>query len=437
MPSPAPHEAALGVLSAILLKPSTIDSVAPLVIAPDFADPHHGDLFALLVDMHHAGQSVGDHRLVLNRVRDSGLLESLGGPRQFQADFLNAGATENAAFYANHVRIDSVRRDLIDLSVRFERDAKSGDDPKSTASSFRAELDAIESRATPDGHTSTIGKACESFVADMRATIEAGVQHGIETGIDHLDSNYGGLFPGRLYVIAARPAVGKSSLAQQIGEHIAANTSATLFVSLEMPEAEVAARYLAKVTKINAKHLTAHTVSDTELERCDTAATNATRPFHISTPTRATAATICAEARVWKATHSIRVLIIDYLQILDASNPRQREYDKITEATRAFKQLSRELEIPVVLLSQLSRDNEKQGREPRLSDLRSSGSIEQDSDCVILLHDTGSNQIKLTVAKMRGGERSETTLRFDGPTCQFLPPEIEDHPNYNSDLKDF
>tara|TARA_R110002049_G_scaffold2750_3_gene21831 strand:+ start:19981 stop:21378 length:1398 start_codon:yes stop_codon:yes gene_type:complete len=435
-----PHDASIGLLSAILLAPQSIGAAETKLTASDFNNPTHGELFSLLVDMHHACESICDTALVISRLRDSGLLKRLGGPNLFKTTFLNESAPQNAEHYARHVRRFAVRRQLQELATEFSSRAKD-EDPKDVGEWMRFELAAIESKASEHNNVSGLGEACTGLLREIHETRIHGKSPGLLTGIGPFDDSYGGLLPNRLYVVAARPGIGKSSISQQFGENIAAANHAALFVSLEMSSHEIAARYLAKRTGINGKFLTSHTIMDSEIGAIEMAVEEAMAiPFFISEPTgrRSTIEAICADARVQKSTRNISVLLVDYLQIVEPSDPRQSEYDKVTMATRAFKQLSRELKIPVVLLSQLSRKGEDgpEPRRPRLSDLRSSGSIEQDADAVVLLHDEGGGDISMIVAKMRGGERSETKLRFDGPTCQFSSPPVEDSTRYGSDFAD-
>ncbi len=453
-----PLEAEQGLLAAMLLDPTTIPAVESIVGYDDFERDDNrkssrGEFFTLLVELHRAGQSIRDRRLVVNQLRATGLLQRLGGPVEFSATYAVDRVPDNAATYATHVREHSVRRQLRGLASRFsERVLLGEDDATSIAQWTRMELEAIESRASDANSIVTMGDACEQVIADIQAAKHDGNVELIETGVDHLDNLYGGLQPARLYVIAARPGGGKSCLSQQMGEFIADSNLGALFVSLEMSTKELATRYLARKTGINSKYIGTYAVDDDEEQRLIQASRKAqSMPFFINVPfgRRASVEAICAIARVQKATNDISVLLVDYLQITESDDPRrdEREYERVTKATRSFKQLSRELNIPVVILSQLNRDGDKggkghgdssqQSRWPRLSDLRSSGSIEQDADCVMFLHDEGAGLVRLIVAKMRGAERSDELLRFDGPTCTFSASRPEDHPNHFDEFSDF
>ncbi|QDT06893.1 Replicative DNA helicase [Rubripirellula lacrimiformis] len=446
-------DAARGLLNAMLLDPRSTPVVEGIVSSRDFpADEASstsitGRLFSLLIEMHRSGESIRDGRLVISRVRAAGMIESFGGQSQFERDFLDPLSTENATHYARSLRNCSIRKRLQRLARDFSRKADSDNqDSGELAEWMRYELAAIESQASDKSHIHRIGDGCNELLAAIDETLAGGQSPGLHTGLYHLDDNYDGLHPGRLYVFAGRPGGGKSSAAQQVGENIvhgvgesiADRHRGALFVSLEMGIDEVTARFIARQSGINGKHILSHAVTEAERRQMQTVAEKSQSvPFFVSVPTgrQATAEAICAEARVMKATEDIAVVIVDYLQIVEDSTPNQREIDKTTRATRAFKQLSRELNIPVVILSQLNRAGESDSknekpREPRLSDLRSSGSIEQDADAVIFLHHEGGRNVRMIVAKMRGGERSENMFTFDGPTCSFHKPEPAPHEEF-------
>ncbi|OYP38903.1 replicative DNA helicase [Rhodopirellula sp. MGV] len=432
--------AEIGLINSMLLAPATITQTCLTVTESDIVCEVRRELFSMLVDMNEAGEAIRDEVLVMSRIRDSGLLDRLGGVKGFR-QYQNAEAAPNAKLYAAAVRRNAVRRQICQLASQFQARAYDGD-PGELADWLRSELGAIESRATETVHISQLSQCCADLIGAIEQTQRDGGSPCVPTGIEWFDAVYRGLQPGRVYVMAARPGVGKSAMLQQIAEFIASHSHGAHFVSLEMPRAEIASRYLARQTGINSKFLSGHTV---DLEQhggrlVEAECASQSMPMTISEPIgrRATLNAICAEARVMKATHNIKLLACDYLQIIEPANSKQSEYERVSEATRAFKQLSRELGIPILLLSQLNRETEKgkEMRRPRNSDLRGSGSIEQDADCVILLHQESKTRVHFHVSKMRGAERGETFLKFDGATCTFSPEPIEDDPKYHPEFGD-
>lgn len=443
-------EAEIGVIAAILERPDAMHEAQATITADDFAKDGegrstNGEAFAMLSKIDDAGLSLQDAAMVVDQFRSAGLIDRIGGIEVFRETYLRPNANLNVEHYAQAVRSYSARRRLLQLQRRVAGDAgRDIADPVEYVCRLRLELDAIEQAATTDSHIIPIGTACKRLRGEIAETKRTGGTVGLDTGIQWFDERYG-LHPRKLYVLAARPGNGKTSLGQQFAETIAGENVGTLLVSLEMGHDEIAARYLSRASDINSKAIGNHCTTDIEDDRIGRAADAAERlPFFVScprAPRRMTSESIIAESRLMAATKGISMVVIDYLQIIEPSSGQKSEYDKVTAATRQFKQLSRELNIPVLLLSQLSRKGDEGGkvREPILSDLRSSGSIEQDADGVLLLHNAdptasgSTRQVELIIAKMRGGELDRTTLTFDGPTTSFSDshhcavPELHDN----------
>lgn len=436
-------DAEASVIAAILERPAALHEAQAIITANDFAVDSdgrsvNGDAFTLLSQMHDAGQSLHDVALVCSQFRSANLIDRIGGIETFQQTYLRRSANENIEHYAKAVRVHSARRRLARWQRRVTDDIKrSVVDPLEYVRQMRLELETIEQAATTDNHVMDIGTACQRLHSEIIETKRLGRTIGLDTGIQWFDERYG-LHPRKLYVLAARPGCGKTSLGQQFAEAIAAENVGTLFVSLEMGHDEIATRYLSRDLRINSKAIGNHCTTDSEDQVIGRSASDAGQlPFFVScprTPRLMTTESIVAESRLMAATRGVSLVVIDYLQIIEPSQRGQSEYDKVTAATRRLKQLSRELNIPIVLLSQLSRKGDEGGsvREPRLSDLRSSGSIEQDADGVLFLHDINqtsmgpSRNVELIVAKMRGGELDRTTLTFHGPTTSFCDNWLDD-----------
>lgn len=415
-----------GLIASILLDPSTIPDVESIVNPDDLIGPGRSRLVAMIFDMHRAGESLRDPHMLWTRIMSSGLLEELGGTVQFREDYMLQDTEPNAAVYARQVRSHSLNRQAVALVSEAESRLTTSDDVSKTVRWLRDQLSAIESMVDAQSDFS-LGQACDKVIASIETSRSLGKSHGVPTGVDWFDNSHGGLQPGRLYVIAARPGVGKTSLAQQMGEEIAANGEGVFMVSLEMSDEELAGRFLSRKTGINGKFINGHAVNKDDIAEMKVAAKEAhSLPFTISVPNgrRKTVSAICANVRLKKTTHDISAVVIDYLQIIDGESSQQREYDRLTEATKKFKELSRELKIPVILLSQVGRAYETRDTEaPKLSDLKGTGSIEQDADAVLFLHRLDDpTKAQLTVAKIRGGETGFTVLDFDGPRCAFRNP---------------
>jgi replicative DNA helicase len=267
--------------------------------------------------------------------------------------------------------------------------------------------------------------------------IEGKVSAGIPTGFKDLDSLTGGFHDSELIIVAARPSMGKSALAANIAEHAAIEESVpTLFVSLEMGRMELADRLLGSHARIASEKLRAGTLSiEDRRSLMDSQAEIARSPLHIDdTPTR-TCTEIAAVARRLKRKKGLRLLIIDYLQLIQPDNPRDVRQEQVAKMSRRLKGIARELKIPVICVAQLNRqaDSGKDGHRPRLSQLRESGAIEQDADVVLFVHreeyycnsreearEKGiCGQAELIVAKQRNGATGEIKATWTGKYFRF------------------
>ncbi|HAT11739.1 MAG TPA: hypothetical protein DCS97_14355 [Planctomycetes bacterium] len=252
---------------------------------------------------------------------------------------------------------------------------------------------------------------------------------GVATGLRDIDEKLGALRPGGLYVLAARPGVGKTSLALRMVQSIvtnSANPQLVLFFSLEVSNVDLAKKLIAAYGQLPFSDLDTGKLSDELLPKLEQCIHDLkTWPLEISENLNLTVHKLrsVVKRRMLESKGKLKLVVIDYLQLLHATNPGQEEYAKISEITRVLKMVALELKIPVLALSQMSRDSEKgtAPREPRLSDLRGSGSIEQDADAVIFIHRMDGEDgdgpdayrnIKIRVAKNRFGPTGDMLMRF-------------------------
>lgn len=264
---------------------------------------------------------------------------------------------------------------------------------------------------------------------DLRATLEElsheydraekeGKPCGLMTGFHDFDKLTGGFRPAQLVVIAARPAVGKTSLAMNIAEHIALDQRLPVgFASLEMSGKELVHRLACSRGRVDSARLNDGTSCERDKQRLSSASGQIVRaPLHIFARGGVTLAQLTAQARRWKQAHGIRLLIVDYLGLLRSGEKGRSRYEETTLVSNGLKCLAMELDLPVIALAQLNRDTEREGRVPRLSDLRDSGAIEQDADIVALLHrstdEAGNEDTALVIGKNRSGATGRIGLVF-------------------------
>lgn len=259
---------------------------------------------------------------------------------------------------------------------------------------------------------------------------------GVKTGIGDVDEKLMSLRPGGLYVLAARPGVGKTSLALKIVANIAGHETApqgVLFFSLEVDRKDLVKKLLSAAAGIDFRKLETGALEPDEMERLAEAAKSfkgwQLDLMDVSDLTIQSLRSV-VRRRVLETSGNLKLVVLDYLQLLNSARSDANEYEKVSEISRVLKVMARELRIPVMALSQMSRDSEKghgaAPREPRLSDLRGSGSIEQDADAVIFMHRDGEGskpdecrRIKVIIAKNRFGPTGLTAMNFYPATMKF------------------
>lgn len=253
----------------------------------------------------------------------------------------------------------------------------------------------------------------------------------VQSGIFDLDELTDGFHSGEFIVIAARPSMGKTSLGLQYAENIVRFNDPVLFFSLEMDRAKIAERLLLfaglDYSVFKSKSLQPHQIAKVT----QTCSQLQDLPFYIDHGSGLKLSQIISRSRYFRRKHKVRAIVVDYLQLVSKDSYQQSEYEHVTQVSKSLKNLSKQLEIPVIALAQLNRDNEKNGnRRPRLSDLRSSGQIEQDADKVIFIHrerddnDRISPNTEIIVAKNRNGDTGLIEMTFKGSTMRFDKKEI-------------
>ncbi len=386
-----PHslDAEKAVLGSILLAPHVCDDVVLIVRPDDFYLDAHQKLFEHMVGMHESGSRI-DTTLLVERLKQAGDFEAVGGAAYLAEVLQSVAVPSHAAYYARIVRDKSTLRHLIGASCDILRDAyDAGQDPAELLSQAEAKVFAVRDRRSNDQITSMHDVLIEAFaVIDRR--LEEGGSPGIPTGFTDLDRLTGGLHDSELIILAARPSMGKTALALNIAEHVSMESGlACLFVSLEMSRVELAQRVLCSVARINGNKFRNGFVTPKEREKLVRVSNRlSSAPLYIDdTPSR-NISEIAACARRLKRKADLRLVIVDYLQLIEPDNSQDSRQEQVARMARRLKAMARELRMPVICLAQLNRqvDEGKHGHRPRLSHLRESGAIEQDADVVLFVH---------------------------------------------------
>jgi replicative DNA helicase len=412
------HENAI--IGAAILDPTTLDTTAAVIGPQDFADAALGRVFALMIDMHGAGLPIGDHAVLVPRLRAVKLLERIGGVSGIAAIVASVPNVRHCRQYAEAVLSDATRRRLASMAVELAtRSADPAVSPAEIVSWCESQL--TRHRSGSQEATETLADAMRGAINDIEAIRRRERVAGLSTGLAVLDSSLGGLFPGELVILAARPSIGKSALGVQIGLSNAEAGRAVLFVSLEMSSRDIATRQLASRLGYENRVLRNGLLDDDDIRAAQghAEALDAV-PFHILSSRSASMAKIRAAARVQLVTTGLALLVVDYLGLVAATDRRKPRWEQVTEISGDLKSLALELNVPVLALCQLNRDAEK-GR-PTLAHLRDAGAIEQDADVVLLLHreSRDSDRATIDVAKCRNGSTGAVDVGFDCGRVEFV-----------------
>jgi replicative DNA helicase len=431
-----PHnlEAEKSVLGAVLLDERHLYSLAgDEQLRPEhFYREQHGFVFAAMLRLHEASRKI-DHLTVAEELREGGRLEQVGGPAAIEELAGWVPAAGHAREYGRIVRDNALMRALLtttyEIQAQVNERRRGGEELIEEAERLIFALRGQDVLARE--------RLLERAVADELERLEQAAKDrrevpGLATGLRELDQLLGGLQDGRLYVVAARPGAGKSLLALQFARHVAIRErQRVLFASLEMSEAETAQRHLAAETGVDPDRLHLGKIRPEDWPALlDGAADTVGVPFHLLDDGDVSLFKLRALARQVAVRHdAVRLIVVDYLQLMRAENPTGNRVEDVSEFSRGLKRLAREMSCPVIAVAQLSRAVEQRpDKRPLLADLRESGSIEADADCVLMLYrddyyDPDSErpgEMDIIVRKNRQGRLGQVTTRIDR-RLRYLP----------------
>jgi replicative DNA helicase len=422
-----PHstEAEQAVLGSVLLDNGAWDRMGDLLSAKDFYRHEHRLIFEVVSVLVNANKPA-DAITVFERLQAQGKAADIGGLAYLLALIESVAGSANARRYAEIVRDRAMKRALIGVMDEIASQAFGGDG---------AAADLLDAAATAIGGLERSGarrepkhlsKVLVQRIDRINEVYEGGIEAGWPTRIPWLDRRLsGGLRPGMFYVLAARPSIGKSSLAEKIGTGMALHDGLpVLFLSQEMPEGEVADRAIAEIGGVDYEHLQTAKLDDIEWGMLSAAVeTGSQIPFYVDDQPGLTLRQIRVKAR---SVPGLKVLILDYLQLSEGEGRNDSRAAEIGAISRGLKKLAKEMGIAVIALSQLNRKvEERPGKRPTMADLRDSGEIEQDADVIMFLwpvRDFPSGDAKLVgleLGKNRQGKRGEIGLDFRGKYQQW------------------
>ena len=416
-------EAEQGVLGALLFDAEVMHDIIPMLKAEDFYRDAHQILYRTIRELYDQGTPL-DLIILKDELTRRDMFDAIGGDETLVRISESVVHSANATFHAKIVREKSIGRQVIEISNENLKDVYSsnmtGDQLLEAAE--RRVFQIAEEQVT--GETVQLPKLLEMAMIriEERAVAKSSLT-GVPTGYIDLDDLTGGFQPTQLVILAARPSMGKTALALNICEHVAIQLKKSLlFVSLEMGRYELAERLLCARAKVDSNKLrTGQNLGPREISMLGKAYDDMREaPLFIDDTPARNMLQITANARRLKLRHKLELVVIDYIQLIDAEENRDSRQEQIAKISRRLKTLARELQVPVIALSQLNRGVEqREDRRPRMSDLRESGAIEQDADLVLLLHrpeyydpNDQPGISELNLAKNRSGATGTVKMTF-------------------------
>lgn len=430
-------EAEQSVLGGILIDPKAITNVADILEADDFYKQEHRIIYEAMLELDRDRHAV-DLVTLSGRLKEKKQLEGVGGIGYLTELANRVPTASHAVHYANLVHKKRVLRDLI--SASFEISALGWKEDRN----LEEVLDEAEQklfRVSQKTGTTTFAHIKNDLKSAMER-IEAihggeSALRGVPTGFAQLDDILAGLQKSNMIVLAARPSFGKTALALDVARNAALRHGIPVAIfSLEMSRAEVVDRLIAAEANVNLWHLRTGRLSRDGFDLINEALDRLSRAhMFIDDAPSQSVLQIRTMARRMQAERALGLLIVDYLQLIRPSRDIENVVQQVTEISRGLKSLARELGIPVLAVSQLSRAVEaRPDKRPQLSDLRESGSIEQDADVVMLIHQPNRNKTtgpeenlcEIIIAKHRNGPIGARKLYFNKEYVTFVPLSEED-----------
>ncbi len=472
---PHNYEAEQGLLGALLVNNAAYERVGDFLRPDHFADPVHGRIFAAIGKLVERGQIANPVTLKSMFDQDGGLAE-VGGAQYLVKLAASVVAIVNAEDYGRTVHDLYLRRQLITVGEDMVNDAHKHE----LETSGKGQIEIAEQKLFTLAETDSAERGFLTFGQALTSSIEMaekaykrdGKLTGVPTGLIEMDRLLGGLHPSDLLVLAARPAMGKTALACNMAFSAAvqsvddpeAERFVVAFFSLEMSAEQLATRILAEQIEVPSEKIRRGELNEADFRRLVQASQRLERtPIFIDDTPAITVTALRTRARRLKRQHGLHLIVVDYLQLLrgSAGSKSENRVQEISDITRSLKAVAKELNVPVLALSQLSRAVEqREDKRPQLADLRESGSIEQDADVVMFIfreeyylaraepsrrpdesddkfHDRVEswqercNQVyglaEVIVGKQRHGPTGTIKLQFDGPTTKFSNYAAADH----------
>jgi len=428
-----PHDLAAEqcVLGGMMLSKDAISDVLDVIKAHDYYRPAHQIVHEVVLDLYGRGEPA-DAVTVAAELTRNGNIARVGGAPYLHTLIASVPTAANAGYYARIVRERAILRRLVEVGTRIVQLGYAGDgDADELVDRAEAEIYGVTDRRVSEDYL-PLSEIMPGALDEIEAIgSRGGSLAGVPTGFGDLDALLNGLHAGQMIVIAARPAMGKSALALDIARAASVRSGLTsVLFSLEMSRNEITMRLLSAEARVPLQAMRTGQLGEddwTRLARRMSEVVDA--PLFIDDSPNMSMVEIRSKCRRLKQRHDLKLVIVDYLQLMSSPKRVENRQQEVSDLSRSLKLLAKELQVPVVALAQLNRGPElRSDKRPLLADLRESGSIEQDSDVVILLHredvyepeSPRAGEADLIVAKHRNGPTATVTVAFQGHYSRFV-----------------
>jgi len=427
-----PHDllAEQSALGGMMLSKDAVADVIETLRGPDFYVPKHEVVFDAILSLYSHGEPT-DVIAVTDELTKTGELGRAGGAEYLHTLTSLVPTAANAGFYAEIVAERAMLRRLVEAGTRIVQMGYAGEgEVTDLVNVAQSEIYSVTGSVESEDYV-PLTEAVTVAIDEIEAAKHTdGKMTGVPTGFADLDDLTNGFHPGQMIIVAARPALGKSTLALDFARSASIhNDLPTIFFSLEMGKSEIAMRLLSAEASVPLQSMRKGTVDSRDWTTiASTRGRINDAPLYIDDSPNMTLVEIRAKCRRLKQRVGLKMVVIDYLQLMTSGKRVESRQQEVSEFSRALKLLAKELQVPVIALSQLNRGPEQRADKlPALSDLRESGSIEQDADMVILLHresayerdNPRAGEADLIVAKHRNGPTRTVTVAFHGHFSRF------------------
>ena len=428
-----PHdiEAEQAVLGAILIDKDSIMGVSQLISSNNFYDDRHRDIYDAMLTLYEERKPL-DLLTITGELKKKKKLEKIGGSGYLSSLTNIVPTAANSEYYSQIIREKFVRRSLIQISSQITEEAfEEEKEANDILSNSEQQIFKISQEHIRQGFIHIKETLAESFDRLEELQKTGGGIRGVETGFTDIDNMLSGLHPSNLIILAARPGQGKTAFVVNIAQYASiVNKQSVGIFSLEMSKEELVDRLLVSQSDIDAWRLKTGKLTEDDYGKLSVAMGQlAEAPIFIDDTPGLSIPEMRTKARRLQSEHNLKLLIVDYLQLANPGRKFENRVNEVSYISQSLKNMARELKIPVIGVSQLSRAVEQRGGgKPQLADLRESGAIEQDADVVMFLYSpdeefTSQRIVNVLVAKHRNGPVGEKELLFRGDRIRFYNVE--------------